>query len=215
MMGGIPTGLFSHPSAYFNSSQGSALNPQLLEPRRRTVSVRLGRPSCDRRLHRNGSHMRRDDPLVLRMKLHVQPDPDPPEFQTTPAEAGPAQTGAGALRKERPALDIHVPRVWLKDRDLVDGVPPASWRRPRPRDPRPPCGTPPRQSRPACGGEAPLWTWRSCQRTWSRGGHPRLQLLEPIQHNHERRWYLWPLVMLNDEKALGLSGISCRCFFVV
>ena len=63
---------------------------------------RLGRPSCDRRLHHNVSHMRRDDPLVLRMKLHMQADPDPAHLQATAAEARPAQARTSPFGEKTP-----------------------------------------------------------------------------------------------------------------
>ena len=55
--------------------------------------------------------MRGDDPLVLRMELQVQADPDPPKFETTAPEARPTQAGTGALREERPTLDDHLPPI--------------------------------------------------------------------------------------------------------
>ena len=36
--------------------------------------------------------MRHDDPLVLRVQLHSQTDPDPTHLQTTATEAGSVQT---------------------------------------------------------------------------------------------------------------------------
>ncbi len=41
-------------------------------------------PLC-RVLHRERSHTRRDDPLIVGMELHVRPDTDPAKFKTTAA----------------------------------------------------------------------------------------------------------------------------------
>ena len=54
------------------------------------------------RLDRNRANVRRDDPLVLGMKLDVQAETDPPELQTTAAEAGPAQAGTRAFWEKCP-----------------------------------------------------------------------------------------------------------------
>ena len=66
--------------------------------------------------------MRRDDPLVLRVELHVQADPHPAQFQTAAAEARPTQARTSAFGEERPALHKHFPRVRLEDRDVIHRV---------------------------------------------------------------------------------------------
>ena len=66
--------------------------------------------------------MRRDDPLVLCVELHVQPDPDPAELQTAAAEARPTQARTSAFGEERPALNEHLPLVRLEDRDAIHRV---------------------------------------------------------------------------------------------
>ena len=68
------------------------------------------------------SHVRRDDPLIVSMKLQMQPETDPAELQATSTETRAVQPGAGARLKERAALDHHLAGVRLKDRDLVERV---------------------------------------------------------------------------------------------
>ena len=56
------------------------------------------------------------------VKLHVQPEADPADLQTTAAEGRAAQTGACALWEERATLDQDRAEVRLEDGDPVDRV---------------------------------------------------------------------------------------------
>ena len=82
----------------------------------------LGGSRCRSRCHRDRPNMRRNDPLVIRVELHVQADTDPADLQATAAKARPTQARPSPFGEEGPALDEHLPPIRLKDCDLVDRV---------------------------------------------------------------------------------------------
>ena len=68
------------------------------------------------------SHMRRDDPLVVGVKLHSQTNANPPQLQATTAETRPGQAGSRSCREEHTALNQHLSRVRPQDGDVVHGI---------------------------------------------------------------------------------------------
>ena len=68
------------------------------------------------------SHVRRDDPLVVGVKLHAQPNADPPELQATATETRPGQMSSRFCREKHTALNQDLSRVRPQDGDVVDGV---------------------------------------------------------------------------------------------